>query len=146
MATPNAIETPIYHESDATLEPLDRKTVAVIGYGNQGRAQARNMHDSGVSVIVGSREDSSHEQAVADGFEVYSIPDATARADVVLLLIPDEVQPEIYEHDIAPNTEAGDTLVFASGHSPVRSRLHTPSEPLGPASSRPNSRPKLVPI
>ena len=123
MTTPDAIETPIYHESDTTLDPLDGKTVAVVGYGNQGRAQARNMRDSGVSVIVGNREDSSHEQAAADGFEVYPIADATARADVVLLLIPDEVQPEIYERDIGPNLEAGDTLVFASGYNVTYERI-----------------------
>lgn len=123
MATPDAIETPIYHESDATLDPLDGKTVAVVGYGNQGRAQARNMRDSGVSVIVGNREDSSHEQAATDGFEVYSTADATARADVVLLLIPDEVQPEVYERDIGPNLDPGDTLVFASGYNVTYERI-----------------------
>jgi ketol-acid reductoisomerase len=123
MATPDAIETPIYHESDASLRPLDGRTVAVVGYGNQGRAQARNMHESGVDVIVGNREDGSHRQAAEDGFDVYSIADATARADVVLLLIPDEVQPEIYERDIGPNLEQGDTLVFASGYNITYDRI-----------------------
>jgi ketol-acid reductoisomerase len=123
MAPSNVTETPIYHESDATLKPLDGRTVAVIGYGNQGRAQARNMDESGVDVIVGNREDSSHEQAADDGFDVYSIADATIRADVVVLLIPDEVQPEIYERDIGPNLEAGDTLVFASGYNITYDRI-----------------------
>lgn len=123
MDTPDAIATSIYHESDATLDPLDEMTVAVLGYGNQGRAQARNMHDSGVDVIVGNREDGSFEQAAEDGFDVYSIADAAARADVVLLLIPDEVQPEIYERDIGRNLDAGDTLVFASGYNVTYDRI-----------------------
>jgi ketol-acid reductoisomerase len=123
MATPETIETPIYHESDATLEPLDGKTVAVIGYGNQGRAQARNMHDSGVDIIVGNRDDSSRNQAVQDGFDAYPIADAVARADVVLLLVPDEAQPAVYDRDIDPNLDAGDTLVFASGYNVTYDRL-----------------------
>ena len=124
MATPATIETPIYHESDATLDPLDGATVAVIGYGNQGRAQARNMHESGVDVIVGSREDGSYERAIEDGFDVHSIADATALADVVLLLIPDEVQPEVYELAVGPNLDAGDTLVFASGYNVTYDRIN----------------------
>lgn len=120
---PDSIDTPIYHESDATLDPLDGKTVAVVGYGNQGRAQARNMHESGVRVIVGNREDSSRELAVEDGFDAYSIAEATARADIVLLLIPDEVQPEIYARDIDPHLNTGDTLVFASGYNVTYDRL-----------------------
>jgi len=123
MDTPEATKTPIYHESDATLDPLDEMTIAVLGYGNQGRAQARNMHDSGVNVIVGNREDGSFEQAAEDGFDVYPIADAAARADVVLLLIPDEVQPEIYQRDIGRNLDAGDTLVFASGYNVTYDRI-----------------------
>jgi ketol-acid reductoisomerase len=124
MARSDVIETPIYHENDASLNPLNGQTVAVIGYGNQGRAQARNMDESGVDVIVGNREDSSHEQAADDGFDVYSIADATAQADVVLLLIPDEVQPEVYERDIAPNLGTGNTLVFASGYNVTYNRIN----------------------
>ncbi len=123
MAPPDRIETPIYDESDASVDPLDGHIVAVVGYGNQGRAQARNMRDSGVDVIVGNREDRSRERAADDGFDVYSIADATARADVVLLLIPDEVQPDVYDRDIGPNLEPGDTLVFASGYNVTYDRI-----------------------
>lgn len=123
MAASDAIETPIYHESDATVEPLEGRTVAVVGYGNQGRAQARNMRDSGVDVVVGNRGDGDRQQAADDGFEVYSIAEATARGDVVLLLIPDEVQPEVYEHEVGPNLDAGDTLVFASGYNVTYDRI-----------------------
>lgn len=123
MSAPNFAETPIYHEDDADLDPLNGRTVAVIGYGNQGRAQARNMRDSGVDVIIGNRRDGDHEQATEDGFEVHSIADATARGDVVLLLIPDEVQPEVYDHDVGPNLESGNTLVFASGYNVTYDRI-----------------------
>lgn len=123
MAAPEAIETPIYHESDATLDPLNGRTVAVVGYGNQGRAQARNMRDSGIDVVVGNRGDGDREQAAEDGFDAYSIPEATAQGDVVLLLLPDEVQPEIYERHIGPNLQAGDTLVFASGYNVTYDRI-----------------------
>lgn len=123
MASPDAIETPIYHESDATLGPLDGKTVAVVGYGNQGRAQARNMRDSGVDVVVGNRGDGAREQAAEDGFDAYSVAEATVRGDVVLLLLPDEVQPQVYGRDIGPNLEAGDTLVFASGYNVTYDRI-----------------------
>jgi ketol-acid reductoisomerase len=81
------------------------------------------MHDSGVDVIVGNREDGSFEQAAEDGFDVYPIADAAAQADVVLLLIPDEVQPEIYQRDIGRNLDAGDTLVFASGYNVTYDRI-----------------------
>ena len=123
MSSYDVAETPIYHEADATLEALNEATVAVVGYGNQGRAQARNMHESGLDVIVGSREDGSHKQAVDDGFDIFSIADATERADVVLLLVPDEVQPEVYDRYIGPNLRAGDTLVFASGYNVTYERI-----------------------
>ncbi len=111
-------ETTVYSTDDADLAPLADRTIAIIGYGNQGRAQARNLVDSGVeNVIVGNRKDSSWEQAEADGFPVYSMAEATRRAEIVFFLLPDEVQPTIYEETIAPNLEAGDVLNFASGYN-----------------------------
>jgi ketol-acid reductoisomerase len=83
-------------EGDASLEPLADKTVAVLGYGNQGRAQGLNLRDSGVRVIVGNREDQYREQAVADGFKPLSIRDAAAQADVLLILTTDESQPQTW--------------------------------------------------
>ncbi|PSP86128.1 ketol-acid reductoisomerase [Halobacteriales archaeon QS_1_68_17] len=111
-------ETTVYRDEDADLSVLDDRTIAIVGYGNQGRAQALNLRDSGVDdVVVGNREDSSWEQAEADGFPVYGIGEAVDRADVIFLLVPDEVQPEIYRERIEPNLEAGDVLNFASGYN-----------------------------
>jgi len=78
----------IYRDEDTDLRPLAEKTVAVIGYGNQGQAQALNLHDSGVRVIVGNVEDESAKRARRDGFTVLPIAEAAARGDVLLLLLP----------------------------------------------------------
>ena len=80
----------ILHDKDADLSVLDGKTVAVIGYGSQGSAQALCMRDSGVRVIIGSIRDASYDQAVEDGFDVMPIAEAVAKADVVHILLPDE--------------------------------------------------------
>src|SRR5436853_419649 len=106
----SAAVTQIYREADATLEPLQGRTVAVIGYGNQGRAQALNLRDSGLRVIVGNAEDDYARQARADGFDCSSIAEASARGDVILCLVPDELTPAIYEDQIRPGLRAGDTL------------------------------------
>ncbi len=114
---PNS-DTTVYTESDAELSVLDDRTIAIVGYGNQGRAQGLNLRDSGVDdVIVGNRKDESWEQAEADGFPVYPMAEAVGRADVVFLLVPDEVQPEIFRESVEPNLEAGNVLNFASGYN-----------------------------
>jgi ketol-acid reductoisomerase len=105
----------IYYEKDASLSPLKGKTIAIIGYGNQGQAQAKNLRDSGCKVIVGSIRDPSYDQAVKDGFEVHDIVEATRRADIVHILIPDEYQGGIYKQDIAPNLKRGKALCFSHG-------------------------------
>ncbi len=108
----------IYTDEDASLEPLEGKTVAVIGYGNQGEAQAKNLRDSGVDVIVGVREGGpSWRKAKEDGFDVYPIDEAAERADVVHILIPDEVQPEVYREHIHDNLEEGNALGFSHGYN-----------------------------
>ena len=107
----------VYRDADASLEPLRGKTVAVLGYGNQGRAQALNLRDSDVSVVVGNREDEYAATARADGFAPQPIAEAAKAADVALLLIPDEVQGEVYDREIAPNLDAGDVLCFAHGYN-----------------------------
>ncbi|MEM7410721.1 MAG: ketol-acid reductoisomerase [Myxococcota bacterium] len=109
--------TTIYHDADADLAALDGQTVAVVGYGNQGRSQALNLRDSGVSVVIGNIRDAAHEAAEADGFPVQPIGDACASADVVMLLIPDEVMPEVYREQIAPRLREGALVVFASGYN-----------------------------
>ena len=108
----------IFTDEDADLSILKERIIAIIGYGNQGRAQALNMKESGIEdLIVGNIEDQSWEQAKEDGFTIYSIPEAAEKADIIFYLIPDEVQPEVYESDIEPHLEEGDVLNFASGYN-----------------------------
>lgn len=108
----------LYYNEDASLAHLDGRTLAIIGYGNQGRAQALNMRDSGVEdIIVGNIKDESWEQAEGDGFEVYTISEAAQRADIIFMLVPDEVTPEVYESEIEENLEEGEVLNFASGYN-----------------------------
>jgi len=107
----------IYRDEDADLSILQGKQIAVIGYGNQGRAQALNLRDSGLQVLIGNRADEYADQARADGFSVLPIAEAAARGDVVMLLIPDEVAPEVLVRDVAPGLAPGKALVFASGYN-----------------------------
>ncbi len=107
----------IYRDEDADLSVLTGATVAVIGYGNQGRSQALNLRDSGLRVVVGNRRDGALEEAERDGFEVLPIAEAAGRADVVFLLIPDEVMPQVYAEQVAPHLRDGACLVFASGYN-----------------------------
>jgi len=106
----------MFYESDCNLELLNGKTVAVVGYGSQGHAHARNLKDSGVNVIVGLYEGSkSWAIAEADGLRVETAAVATKEADVIMILLPDEKQGDVYKESIAPNLEAGNSLVFAHG-------------------------------
>ncbi|MBX5468470.1 MAG: ketol-acid reductoisomerase [Thermoleophilaceae bacterium] len=106
------------YDSDADLGKLSGKTVAILGYGSQGHAHALNLRDSGVDVVVGLRESSaSVEKARAEGLEVLPIADAASRGDLVMVLLPDEKQAEVWESDIRDGVAAGDTLLFAHGFS-----------------------------
>ena len=106
----------IFYQQDCDLGRLDGKTVAIIGYGSQGHAHALNLKDSGVNVVVGLYAGSkSVAKAEAQGLKVMSVADATKAADVIMILIPDEKQAEMYEKEIAPNLTAGKTLAFAHG-------------------------------
>jgi ketol-acid reductoisomerase len=107
----------VYHDEDASIEAIREQTIAIIGYGNQGSAQARNLRDSGLEVIVGNVDDSYRRAALADGFEVVPIAEAAARATALFLLTPDEVMPEVYEKEVAPHLNAGDLLDFAHGYN-----------------------------
>ncbi|KXA92202.1 ketol-acid reductoisomerase [candidate division MSBL1 archaeon SCGC-AAA259E19] len=110
--------TNIYYDSDASLDYLEDRTIAIIGYGNQGRAQALNMRDSGVKdIIVGNIEDESWKQAEDDGFQICSISEAAERGDVLFVLVPDEVAPDVFESEILDNLEENDVLNFASGYN-----------------------------
>ena len=107
--------TPLYDE-DADASFIEDRTVAVIGYGSQGHAQARNLHDSGVDVVVGLREgSSSRDDAERHGLDVATPVNAAERADVVQMLIPDTLQPDVYEESIAPNLDEGNALMFSHG-------------------------------
>jgi ketol-acid reductoisomerase len=108
----------IYHESDADLGVLKGKKVAVIGFGSQGRAQALCLHDSGLDVTVGVRKDGrSWNEAKMNGLKVDTVAGAVKGADVVMVLIPDEVQGEVYKAEIGPNLKQGAALDFAHGFS-----------------------------
>src|SRR5436190_7613161 len=112
------MSAPIYYDKDADLSILQTKRLAFIGYGNQGAAQAQNLRDSGVSeILIGNRDDAYKDAAIADGFQVVSIVDAAAWGDVVFLLIPDEVQPQVFREQIAPFLKTGASLVVASGYN-----------------------------
>ncbi len=106
----------MFYESDCNLALLDGKTVAIIGYGSQGHAHAKNLRDSGVKVIIGLYTGSkSAIKAEAEGFEVYTTAEATKRADIVMILINDEYQAKVYKNEIAPNLREGMTVAFAHG-------------------------------
>lgn len=96
---------------------IEGKTFGIIGYGNQGRSQALNLRDSGLKVIVGNLNDSYFLQAKKDGFEVYSISEASEKSDIIFLLLPDEVQPLVFKDDIKPKLRDGNLLVMASGYN-----------------------------
>lgn len=104
----------MYYNGDANPNYLEGKKVAVIGYGSQGHAHALNMRDSGVNVVVGLRKGKSWDKAVEDGLEVYTVAEATAQADVVMILLPDELQPKVYKEEVEPNL-TNQALMFAHG-------------------------------
>src|SRR5680860_820962 len=106
----------IFYDDDADLSRLNGRTIAVLGYGSQGHAHALNLKDSGAQVVIGLREGSaSREQAAADGFEVLSVADAAARGQIVMVLLPDERQGDLWREEIAAGIQPGDLLMFAHG-------------------------------
>jgi ketol-acid reductoisomerase len=120
--------TPVYYDDDANRDEIAGKTVAVLGYGSQGHAHAQNLHDSGIDVIVGLRKDSdSWTQAENDGLRVATPDVAAAEADVVSILIPDTVQPAVFEA-IRDGLDAGDTLQFAHGFNIHYNQIQPPED------------------
>jgi ketol-acid reductoisomerase len=106
----------IYYDSDCDPDLIRQHKVAVIGFGSQGHAHARNLAESGVDVVVGLRPGSTSADSARDaGLDVMSVPEAVAAADVVMMLVPDQVMADIYSNEVAPNLEEGDTLMFAHG-------------------------------
>ena len=109
-------DSTMIYEDDATLEPLAGKTVAILGYGSQGHAHALNLKESDVDVVVGLRPDSSSRaEAEGQGIEVLDVADAASRGDVVMILLPDERQAEIWTAEIADGIAPGNLLMFAHG-------------------------------
>lgn len=106
----------MYFEKDASLEPLRGKTVAIIGYGSQGRAHANNLHESGIDVVVGARKDGkSWKEASAAGLRVATPAEAAAQGDLIAILLPDMQQPKVFKEDIEPNAKPGSSILFAHG-------------------------------
>ncbi|MDR1906473.1 MAG: NAD(P)-binding domain-containing protein, partial [Clostridiales bacterium] len=106
----------LFYEKDCDISKLNGKTVAIIGYGSQGHAHALNLKDSGVKVIIGLYEGSkSKEKALAAGFEVYNAALAAKKADIIMILVNDEKQRDLYEKDIKDGLTTGKTLAFAHG-------------------------------
>ena len=108
----------IYYDDDADISALDGKTVAILGYGSQGHAHALNLKESGVDVVVGLRPDSSSRaEAESAGLEVLDVPEAASRGDIVMILLPDERQAEVWESQIRDGVAPGNLLMFAHGFS-----------------------------
>ena len=126
--TETEFDASVYYDDDADVSTVQAETVAVLGYGSQGHAHAQNLDDSGVDVVVGLRESSaSRREAEADGLEVATPADAAAAADRVVMLVPDTVQPAVYE-DIREGMDAGDTLQFAHGFNIHYGQVEPPED------------------
>ncbi|MDQ6595923.1 ketol-acid reductoisomerase [Bacillus salipaludis] len=118
----------VLYNGDIQAEVLQGKKIAVIGYGSQGHAHALNLKESGFDVVVGLRKGKSYDKAVEDGVEVTSVAEATAAADVVMVLLPDEMQPKVYEESIKDNLQPGNALVFAHGFNIHFSQIVPPAD------------------
>src|SRR4029079_14595136 len=106
----------VYYDDDADLSLLKGKTIAILGYGSQGHAQAQNLRDSGLNVIIGQRPGGpNYELAVSHGFKPMSLADATKAGDLVNILLPDEVQGDLYRSEIRPNLQKGNLLMCSHG-------------------------------
>ena len=108
----------MYYEDDVDASIVADKTIAVMGYGSQGRGQSRNMADSGLNVIIGLRKGgSSWQKAVDDGMNVMTVEEAAEKADIIHILLPDETQEKVYAEQIAPYVESGNTISFSHGYN-----------------------------
>ncbi|MBO1220166.1 ketol-acid reductoisomerase [Mammaliicoccus sciuri] len=107
--------TKVFYDNTVTEDALQGKKIAVVGYGSQGHAHAQNLKDNGYDVVIGIRPGKSFDQAKEDGFEVYPVDEAVKQSDVVMILLPDEIQGQVYKEEIEPNLDEGNALVFAHG-------------------------------
>ena len=119
----------IYYEKDANLDILKDKVVAIIGYGSQGHAHAQNLRDSGVNVVVGQRPGgANYDLANEHGFEPLTAAEAAKRADIIMILLPDQHQAKVYREDILPNLSVGKSLVFAHGFNIHFGQIEPPAD------------------
>ncbi|MCP8968643.1 ketol-acid reductoisomerase [Ectobacillus ponti] len=117
----------VYYQDSVGVNVLQGKKIAIVGYGSQGHAHAQNLRDNGFDVVIGVRPGKSFNQAKEDGFAVKTVAEAAQEADVVMILLPDERQPEVYETEIEPNLQPGNALVFAHGFN-IHFKQITPPE------------------
>lgn len=118
----------IYYDDDADLKVLDGNRIAVVGYGIQGRAQSLCLKDSGADVVIGLIKDPTWDMAVKDGMTVKPVAEAVQGADIIMMLIPDELQKDVYDKEIAPNLKKGATIDFAHGFNIIFKRIVPPSD------------------
>ncbi|WP_368251509.1 ketol-acid reductoisomerase [Enterococcus sp. 2201sp1_2201st1_B8_2201SCRN_220225] len=117
----------VYYEDSVTTDALAGKTIAIVGYGSQGHAHAQNLRDTGHEVIIGIRPGKSADAAKEDGFEVFPVAEAAKKADLIMILAPDEIQGDLYQNEIADNLEAGNALAFGHGFN-IHYGVITPPE------------------
>ncbi|HDG6995567.1 TPA: ketol-acid reductoisomerase [Staphylococcus aureus] len=107
--------TTVYYDQDVKTDALQGKKIAVVGYGSQGHAHAQNLKDNGYDVVIGIRPGRSFDKAKEDGFDVFPVAEAVKQADVIMVLLPDEIQVDVYKNEIEPNLEKHNALAFAHG-------------------------------
>ena len=117
----------MFYNEDADLKNLSDKIIAIIGYGSQGHAQAQNLKDSGLDVIIGLRKGRSWDKAQNDGFKVMSVKEAAKKGDIVQMLLPDERQAEVYASEIGKHLEEGNTISFSHGFNIHYSQIVPPA-------------------
>lgn len=119
----------IYYDKDCSLEIIQNKKVAIIGFGSQGKAHANNLRDSKVDVLIGLKEDSKSKiEAIKEGFNVVSVSQASKEGDIIMMLIPDEIQAEVFNNEILPNLDMSKTLAFAHGFNICYGQIVPPKE------------------
>src|SRR5690625_1395647 len=116
----------VLYEKDINVGVLEGKKIAVIGYGSQGHAHAQNLRDSGYEVMIGLRQGRSQQKAEEDGFNVQSVADATKAADIIMILLPDELQAAVYKESVEPHLKDGAALAFAHGFNVHFSQIVPP--------------------
>src|SRR6266850_3791120 len=127
MSGGDQVTARMYYDNDADPAALHGQTVAIIGYGSQGHAHARNLHESGVDVVVGLKPDSkSRSRAEEAGLRVLDVPDAVKAADVIMIAVPDTLQKSVYDAEIAPHLRPGQLLMFAHGFNIRFGRISPP--------------------